>query len=81
MEEETIRVIIDDDEKYPDYILITGKSINEVCDYMIATRGITNLPLTLYNKFIRLQNEYDEVEDELCEWVREHQEATKYTRD
>jgi len=74
----TIEVMIDVDEKYPDYVLIT--SFKRYCDYAIKTDGIVTLPLSLYNKFEKAQAKYNAVENELNAWIEKHPKATRYTR-
>lgn len=77
----TIEVIIDADEKYPHYSLIAKKQIDKCCNYMIKTRGITNLPILLYKKFMKAQSEYEAAEEILELWLEKNPQATRYTRE
>ena len=77
----TVEVMIGVDEKYPDYTLSLRKQFKSFCDYAIKTDGITNLPISLYNKFMQAQKKYTDVENELDTWLEKHPEATRYTRD
>ncbi len=80
MSNTTVDVIIDTDEKFPEYEIVmydSIKNLKTVCGYPVKRRTVTKLPLKLYKKFIQAQKTYNDIETEMVIWIEKHPNAKR----